>query len=111
VAVDLAVAWIANSDFANHPAVHLSMEDDALFFLYAADAPDLLALMMIFAFRSRGSRFVARIVLARRRIIRGGLPTRFSPKASSWLASIDNASLPTSQATNAHRHHALEYPT
>jgi hypothetical protein len=32
VAVDLAVAWIANSDFANHPAVHLSMEDDALFF-------------------------------------------------------------------------------
>jgi diguanylate cyclase (GGDEF)-like protein len=32
VAVDLAVAWIANSDFAGHPAVRLSMEGGALVF-------------------------------------------------------------------------------
>jgi diguanylate cyclase (GGDEF)-like protein len=32
VAVDLAVAWIANSGFAGHPAVRLSMEGGALVF-------------------------------------------------------------------------------
>jgi diguanylate cyclase (GGDEF)-like protein len=32
LAVDMAVAWIANSGFAGHPAVRLSMEGGALFF-------------------------------------------------------------------------------
>src|SRR3978361_1579726 len=42
VAVDLAVAWIANSDFAGHPAVRLSMEGGALVF----SALNVAALLM-----------------------------------------------------------------
>jgi diguanylate cyclase (GGDEF)-like protein len=53
VAVDLAVAWIANSDFAGHPAVRMSMEGGALVFCVLNIAALLMRrirspLMMIF---------------------------------------------------------------
>jgi diguanylate cyclase (GGDEF)-like protein len=53
LAVDLAVAWIANSGFAGHPAVRLSMEGGALVFSTLSVAALLMRrirspLMMIF---------------------------------------------------------------
>jgi diguanylate cyclase (GGDEF)-like protein len=42
LAMDLAVAWIANSDFAGHPAVRLSLEGGALVF----SALNVVALLM-----------------------------------------------------------------